>query len=74
MGGEWIFVPGALEVVQFVIEVAIINVDFVRVDTNDGTCIWRISLHSLRDHEICNAYDPKSNLGQLCMVGTTLRQ
>ena len=39
MGGEWIFVPRALEVVQFVIEVAIIDVDFVRVDTNDGTCI-----------------------------------
>ena len=39
MGGEWIFVPRALEIVQFVIEVAIIDVDFVRVDTNDGTCI-----------------------------------
>ncbi len=47
MSGEWIFVPRALEAVQFVIEVAIINVEFVWVDANDGTCVWRMSLVSL---------------------------
>lgn len=49
MSGVWIFIPRALEAVQFVIEVAIIDVEFVRVDTNDGTCIWRISLHDLHE-------------------------
>ena len=47
MSGEWIFIPCALEAVQFVIEVFIINVDFVWADTNYGTCIWRMSLCSL---------------------------
>ena len=47
MSGEWIFVPGALKAVQFVIEVVIINVEFVWVDTNYGTCIWRMSLYAL---------------------------
>ena len=49
MSGVWIFIPRALEAVQFVIEVAIIDVEFVRVNTNDGTCIWRMSLHDLHE-------------------------
>ena len=73
MSGEWIFVPRALEAVQFVIEVAIINVEFVWIDTNDGTCIWRMSLYSSQITRIYNACDPESNLGQLCMASATVR-
>ena len=38
MSSVWIFVPSALEAVQFVIKVLIINMELVWVDSNDGTC------------------------------------
>ena len=47
MSSERIFVPSALEVVQLVVKVLIINVELVWIDANDGTYIWRMSLDSL---------------------------
>ena len=44
MSSERIFVPSALEAVQFVVKVLIIDMELVWVDANDGTCIWRITL------------------------------
>lgn len=46
MSSVWIFVPCALEVVQFVVKFRIIDMELVWIDANDGTCIWRMSLDS----------------------------
>ena len=59
MSGEWIFIPRALEAIQFVIKVAIVNVEFVWVDANDGTCIWRMSLFSLHNPREYVTHIPK---------------
>ena len=47
MSSEWVFVPSALEAVQLVIKVLIIDMELVWIDANNGTCIWRMSLDSL---------------------------
>ena len=38
MGCEWVFVPFSLETVQFVEEIVIVNMEFVRVNPNYRTC------------------------------------
>ena len=53
MSSERIFVPCALEVVQFVVKFRIIDMELVWIDANDGTCVQRMSLgllHKRREH------------------------
>ena len=37
MSSEWIFVPSSLKTIQLIIEVIVVDVDFMGTDSNDGT-------------------------------------
>ena len=37
MGGIWVFVPFSLKAIQFFVEIRVVDVDFMRINANDGT-------------------------------------